>query len=166
MPPTLDDVRRLLCDAMAMAEDTPDWLEQAAARLYAERVREKPFQRQYDVSTVGARLRTAREALGLSQPQAAIRLGRITQPNLSHMENGKRNLPVDCVGTVCAVYGITKEWLLGQSEAGGPPIPREQLRRHVTKRWRQRQDFLTQRAKARAEVKRLNARYQAEVKTK
>jgi transcriptional regulator with XRE-family HTH domain len=153
---TLEEVRQRLIDAMALPErDHEGWLEIAEHKLYAERARAQPFKRMYDVSTVGMRLRTAREAVGLSVVQCAIR-ARMCRRALSAIELGRKNLPVAKLGTLCRVLGVREKWILEGGDEGAPAVPTEQLRKRVTQRWRERQDLLAARRKARAEAERLN----------
>ncbi len=159
---TLEEVRQRLIDAMALSPAERDgWLDLAEARLYALRVRDNPFTRMFDVSTFTGRMRTARECLGLSQKQAAIR-ARVSPPTYSKYESGKRDIPAPRFATICRVLAVREAWMLGLSEEGGPRVPERQLRKRVTKYWRERQDVLARRVRARKEAARLNARYRLE----
>lgn len=159
MSATLDDVRRRLIDAMALPDaEHAHWLEIAEQKLYAERARLNPFKRMYDVSTVGARMRTARQVCGMGLAQAAIRMG-VNPSHLSLWERGKRNLPANKLHVIALVLGVKLKWLLMETDEGGPPVPREQLRKRITQHWKDRQTALTNRAKARAEAAKLNRIY-------
>ncbi len=163
---TLEEVRQRLIDAMALdPKDHEGWLAIAEERLYAHRARQHPFKRAYDVSTVGARIRTAREVCGMSIAQMALRLG-VHMRDLSAWERGRRNLPADLFPRLCLVLGVKQAWVLGKSDEGGPPVPTGQLRKRVTERWKQRKDFLEARDKAREEMRRLNAQYRPAIETK
>lgn len=160
MSETLEEVKQRLIDAMALPkEEHADWLKHAEHKLYAHRATERPWERMYDVSTVGARIRTARTHLGMSQEQLAIRM-RVHQGDVSGWERGVRNMPAELLVRFCAVCKIRKEWVLGLSEDGGPPLPEGQLRKKITRRWKERRDYQEQKAKAKAERARLNAAYQ------
>ena len=156
----LDAVKQRLIDAMALPpEEHHDWLRHAEHRLYAHRAIEQPWTKQHDVSTVGGRIRTARTALGLSQEQLAIRM-RIYQGEVSGWERGARGLPVDKLRTLCAVLAVKKEWILGLSDEGGPPIPHAQLRKKITRNWKEKRDYLDAKMRAKREAEKLNAAYQ------
>ncbi len=160
---TLDEVQKRLIDAMALdPKDHADWLEIAEERLYAHRARENPFKRAYDVSTVGARIRTAREVCGMSIGQLALRLG-IDKRDVSAWERGRRNLPAAIFPRLCLVLGVRQAWVLGTSEEGGPPVPAGQLRKRITKRWKERKDFIEARAKARKELALIDAKYRPKI---
>lgn len=154
-PVTPDEARQRLLDAMALPDEEHErWLEHAEQKLYAERARESPFRRQYDVSTLGARMRTARHVCGMGLAQAAIRM-KVNPQYLSKWERGLRNLPASKLQTIAAVLGVKVRWLLGETEDGGPGLPREQLRKRITKNWKRRQDILRQRCKVRAQLEQL-----------
>jgi transcriptional regulator with XRE-family HTH domain len=159
--PTLEEARQRLIDAMALdAKHHAGWLEIAEQKLVAARARENPFKRMWDVSTVGGRMLMAREVCGMSREQAAIRIG-TSASMYGRWERGKANIPAMRFRTVCLVLGVRERWLLGETEEGGPPVPKEQLRRRVTRRWKERQDYLAARAKARKELAALNGQYRA-----
>lgn len=157
---TLEEIRTRLIDAMALLpEEHADWLQHAEAQLYAHRACLHRFKRMYDVSSVGGRIRTARVALGMSQEQLAIRMGPdIYQGDVSGWERGKRALPADKLRTLCAICGVSKEWVLGMSDDGGPGVPGEQLRKKVTRRWKQKRDYWDAYTKAKKEREKLNRR--------
>lgn len=161
--PTLEEVMERLIDAMALSPaQRPDWLEIAEHRLTAHRARlvSQRFRRMYDVSTVGARMRTAREVCGMSQTQASIRIG-VSANTYREWELGRRNMPADRLRTVSLVLGVRERWLLEGGDEGGPAVPREQLRKRITQHWKDRQTYLAAKKKARAEVARLNGQYRA-----
>lgn len=154
---TLEEVMQRLIDAMALEpEERHRWLEHAEHRLYSARAKAQPWVRMYDVSTVGMRLRTAREVCGMSIRQCAIR-ARIHEVTLGNVERGRQNLSVERLPTLCRVLGVSPKWVLEGGDEGGPPVPHAQLRKRVTQRWRERQDLLRAREKARKEAERLNA---------
>lgn len=72
----------------------------------------------YDMPTeekraCGARLREAREIAGMSQAEAAERLGYSQQVQLSLMESGNRPLTVHVLLECARLYGTTTDFLLG-----------------------------------------------------
>ena len=58
------------------------------------------------------RLCQIRKAHGLSQKKVAELLG-VPQQQYSRYENGKYDIPVRYVITLCKFYGISSDWLLG-----------------------------------------------------
>lgn len=159
--PTLDEVKERLIDAMALAQDErAGWLEIAERRLMTQIAQKRPFKRMYDVSTVGQRMRTAREVCGMTQRQAAIRIG-VRYNGYCAWELGHANMPAERLRTVALVLGVRAAWLLEGGEEGGPPVPREQLRKRITKAWKDRQDYLDGLKRARRETARLNGEYRA-----
>ena len=58
------------------------------------------------------RLCEIRKKQGLSQKKVADLLG-IPQQQYSRYENGKFDIPVRYVITLCKFYGISSDWLLG-----------------------------------------------------
>ena len=64
---------------------------------------------------IEARLCEIRKSRGLSQKQVAELLG-VPQQQYSRYENGKFDIPVRYVITLCKFYGISSDWLLGLKE--------------------------------------------------
>ncbi len=155
-----EEIRAALIAAMALPpEEHADWLRHAEHQLYAHRACLNRFKKMYDVSTVGARIRSARASLGMSQEQLAIRMGPdVHQGDVSGWERGKRALPAERLRTLCAVCGVSKEWILGLSDEGGPKVPGEQLRKQVTRGWKSKRDYWAAYAKAKKERQQVNGR--------
>jgi len=59
---------------------------------------------------IAKRLRSAREMAGLSQGQAAKRLG-LHRPTISEIEAGRRNIKADELAEFANLYGIEISWL-------------------------------------------------------
>ncbi|MEQ1871556.1 MAG: helix-turn-helix transcriptional regulator [Vicinamibacterales bacterium] len=71
---------------------------------------------------IGARIRRAREAAGLSQGQAAKRL-EMHRPTISEIEAGRRRVSADEVAQLADLYGTSAEWITtgkSTSPATGP----------------------------------------------
>lgn len=60
---------------------------------------------------IANRLRTAREMAGLSQGQAAKRLG-LHRPTISEIEAGRRNVKTDELLKFANLYGVETSWLM------------------------------------------------------
>ena len=58
------------------------------------------------------RIKKLRKSFGLSQKDAAIKLG-VSQAQLSHYENGIRECSLDFVVTLAKFYGVSCDYLLG-----------------------------------------------------
>jgi transcriptional regulator with XRE-family HTH domain len=149
----LDDVRTRLCIALRIPDDAPDWLELTEHRLHAWwAFRERQAPTPIDISTLAGRMKAAREITGLSQNQLAARVGLPTGAHVSLMERGKADLPAERLPGLCMSLGVSQAWLLGESEAGGPPIPREVLRAMCSPSWfrykRSQREFGAQKQKA------------------
>ena len=63
-------------------------------------------------STIGERLKSARELAGLSQVQVAELL-KIRRPSVSEVESGRRDLSADELRRFADIYGVSVSWLLG-----------------------------------------------------
>ncbi len=150
---TIDEIKRRLVFAMDLAEPTDDWLEQAEKRLYAY-ANARMQRRIYDVSTVGARVRTAREVIGLTQPQLAARLG-VHPLEISKWERGKGALPAKRLPGLCACVGVSKAWMLGESTEGGPRVPERVMRRQFIPGWREKSANEKLKFQRKAELQRL-----------
>lgn len=111
----------------------------------------------YDVSTLGGRLRCARELAGMRQYELARRVG-MQAKQVSEMELERMPLPYVKVAGICMSLKVTRAWLLEGAEEGGPDRSRygilrsgqtpRQLRETTKEKWRQ---------EAIAEAKRRNA---------
>ena len=148
-----DDVRARLSAAMGYAGD--DWLERAVEQLDALR-RERDKRKIYDTSTVGLRILCAREALGMSQGQLAIRLG-VHRLRVCGWEKGREDIPAAKVGPLAAVLRVRKAWLTMESEEGGPEGVRTEPVKELNPRWRAWQKEKAAWAKAQEEARRRNA---------
>ena len=66
---------------------------------------------------VAGRLKAAREALGLSQGQLAVRSG-VSRPMISHMESGRRNPTLIVVHALATALGVSLAELM-DAQTGG-----------------------------------------------
>lgn len=62
--------------------------------------------------SLAERLRIARESRGLTGARVADLTG-ITETSLSRYENGKRIPNALVLGSLCRVYGVSANWILG-----------------------------------------------------
>ncbi len=149
---TLEEVRARIEDAMGVkGEDF--WLDEAVRMIECYRsVVER--RRVYDVSTVGARLRTAREIVGLTLRAQAARIG-ILHTELSRIERGKRDCPAEWFTRLCLSLRISEAWALGDSDEGGPPMPGGILRRQKYQPHQYRSKIRQKKLRAQAEIERL-----------
>ena len=151
---TADEIRARIVAALFLETEAGDWwLEEAVRRLevYQSRVLHK---RIYDVSTVGARIRTAREIVGLTQHQLAARIG--AHPwRVSDWERGNQDLPIKHLLGLCYALGVRREWLLGDSDEGGPPMPNGIIRKATIPNWSHRSRMQQKKDRAKAELERL-----------
>ena len=60
---------------------------------------------------IAGRMVLARKKIGLTQKQAAERIG-IHQTNLSAMESAKTKLSIDVLLKACKLYQVSSDWLL------------------------------------------------------
>ncbi|MCM2419080.1 helix-turn-helix transcriptional regulator [Streptomyces sp. RKAG293] len=60
---------------------------------------------------LGAELRRLRHASGLKSTEAAARL-MVSQPKISHLENGRRTIRPRDVRDLCAIYGVTDQQVI------------------------------------------------------
>ncbi|MEU0213193.1 helix-turn-helix domain-containing protein [Streptomyces canus] len=60
---------------------------------------------------LGAELRRLRQASGLKSAEAAARL-MVSQPKISHLENGRRAIHPRDVRDLCAIYGVTDQQVI------------------------------------------------------
>lgn len=72
-------------------------------------------------AVVGARLRDARIAMGLTQEQLARALGR-TQHWLSEVESGRTQPQLYVIATVAAASGRSVGWFFGEAPAPSPEL--------------------------------------------
>jgi transcriptional regulator with XRE-family HTH domain len=145
-----DDVRERICIALRLPDDAPDWLEQAEHRLHAWwAVSERHSPTPIDLSTLGGRLKAAREITGLSQDRLAARMNIPCGAKIAMLEKGRADLPAEKLPGLCMCLGVSQAWLLGESEEGGPPVPREVLRAMHSPSWirykRRQHDFARKR---------------------
>ncbi|MGH9352995.1 MAG: helix-turn-helix domain-containing protein [Terriglobia bacterium] len=68
---------------------------------------------------IAARLRTAREAAGLSQGQVA-RLLKWHRPTVSEIEAGRRRVAGEELAQFASLYGVSVEWLATPSAESDP----------------------------------------------
>lgn len=123
---TIEEIRKRIEDALELGH-VDYWLDEAVRRLDAYR-NQVNRRRIYDISSVGNRLRTAREVVGLTQTQLSSRLG-VHNWSVSHWENGRADMPAKHLPGLCVILCVSREWLLMLSDEGGPPVPREVLRK-------------------------------------
>ena len=64
---------------------------------------------------LGRRLTEARNALDISQSEAARRIG-ITQSTYSGYETGTRRIKLNMIKRIAEAYGVTVDWLIGTEE--------------------------------------------------
>ena len=64
---------------------------------------------------IGKRLQELRESKGLSQSDLANYLG-ISQPLLSQIESGNRNLNLSLLDKLCSLYGCSDSYILCKSD--------------------------------------------------
>jgi transcriptional regulator with XRE-family HTH domain len=74
---------------------------------------------------LGRNLTTARSNLGLSQAEAAEKIG-ISQGTYSGYETGTRRIKLNMVKRIAEAYGVTVDWLIGTEELI-KAIPRPEL---------------------------------------
>jgi transcriptional regulator with XRE-family HTH domain len=139
---------------MRISSDTPDWLEKTEEALFGY-LNWKEKRRLYpaDLSTVGGRIRCAREVVGISQESLAARIG-LTGLQMSAIERGKANLRAEKIPGLCMALKISQGWLITGEGPGAPGVPGEVLRSMASPeyiRW-------VRRKKENAERKEKNAR--------
>lgn len=67
--------------------------------------------------TVGDRIRSAREAKGMTQLELAKKIGYTTTGAMSLIESGKRDLALDKVREIAKVLDVTPNWLMGWADS-------------------------------------------------
>lgn len=123
--PTADDIRARICAELEY--DGDDWLDVACDHI-RKRLATIAFTKTYDTSTVGGRLKCARECAGLLQRELARRV-KMTQLHISECERGKRELPAIKVPGICLSLAIKVPWLLIGEGDGGPKVAYRILRK-------------------------------------
>ncbi|MGH1432557.1 MAG: helix-turn-helix domain-containing protein [Neptuniibacter sp.] len=71
-----------------------------------------------DKADIALRIREARELSGLSQGQAAKKLG-MHRPTISEIEAGRRNVKADELKNFASLYGVEISWLTNGSVGQG-----------------------------------------------
>lgn len=77
------------------------------------------------MENMGARLKQARQAAGLRQPDVA-RVLNVAPTTVSSWETGHRDPDTSTLGRLATLYGVSVGWLLGtalQNEIGGKAAP-------------------------------------------
>lgn len=70
--------------------------------------------------SIGERLRTAREAAGLSQGQVAKLMG-LHRPTISEIEAGRRRVSADELTQLAEIYGVGTDWILSERDTDTDP---------------------------------------------
>ncbi len=78
------------------------------------------------MTTVGERLRMAREQAGLSQGQVARMLTK-HRPTISEIEAGRRRVTAEEIGRFADIYEVSTGWILGREGVSGEIDDRVQL---------------------------------------
>ena len=65
---------------------------------------------------ISSRLRTAREAAGLSQGQVAKHMG-LHRPTITEIEAGRRRVSADELTQLAEIYGVSTDWILSERES-------------------------------------------------
>lgn len=89
--------------------------------------RENPPTRREAWDATAARLRLAREALGLRQTDLAKGIG-VTDPKQSKYENAIEKIPFEYMWRLENWYGVTASYLITGSTAGLPPELKRRLK--------------------------------------
>ena len=69
---------------------------------------------------MATRLRSAREAAGLTQGQSARLLG-LHRPAISEIEAGRRKVTAEELWQLADIYGVSASWLTGEGETDQGP---------------------------------------------
>ncbi len=137
---------------MGLKETGDWWLDEAVRMIECYRsVVER--RRVYDVSSVGARLRTAREIVGLTLRAQARRID-CPHTQLSRYERDKADVPLEVFVRLCLSLKVTQAWVLGDSDEGGPPMPGGVLRKQKYVNYAERSYKEKKRARDRADLER------------
>lgn len=75
------------------------------------------------MSTIGNRIRTRREALGLSQDELAKRLGYKSRSSINKIELDQRNLTQSKIKSISDVLDTTPAYIMGWVDAENPEKP-------------------------------------------
>ncbi len=156
-PKTLEEAKARLLEAMGpkVPADAPWWFDEVLRRIWAHRGLVERH-RTYDISTPGARIRTAREIAGWTQRQLAARAGKAYHQTLGAIERGEMDCPAAYFEKLCRVLRVSPAWVLGESEEGGPPCPEHAvMRRQFYPDWLRESRDYKDRVKAKAELERL-----------
>jgi transcriptional regulator with XRE-family HTH domain len=70
---------------------------------------------EHDASQIGSRIREARESAGLTQREAAKRIG-ADQVTLSRWELGKQRIAAENLAKLGQAYGVSVDWLMAAGE--------------------------------------------------
>ncbi len=73
------------------------------------------------MTTIGKRLRDARNRVGLTQRQVAAVLG-ISESTISYWESGQRGLDLSSLSRLCEIYGYSVSSMLEDSPNSNPAI--------------------------------------------
>lgn len=125
---TLDEVKERICAALVEPED--DWLAHAV-RTIEGRINQTQKRRQYNTTSMGNRIRSARAILGMSQPQLAKRMG-VNQYDVSAWELDKRAPPIWKIQPLCMCLQVDQEWLLKGDGGKAPKVEPGVLRKRLT----------------------------------
>lgn len=117
---------------VALVEPDDDWLAHAE-RAIGRGIKLDSWKKQYDITTLGGRIRAARELKGMSQADLAKRTG-MSQHMVSRAENGVAHLSITKIPGLAISLGVKMPWLLGSSDEGGPNEARAELRKQRTGR--------------------------------
>lgn len=71
--------------------------------------------------TIGDRIRTRREELGLTQKELAERLGYKTKSSITKIEAGDNNLPITKVAKIAKALEVTESYLMGWEDSATVP---------------------------------------------
>ncbi len=155
-PLTVEAVRARLEAAMGLGQ-LPDWLDEAERQILAHQAM-KRRRRLFDVSSVAARLRTAREVRGYTQRQLAARLGMKHHWSIQGFETGVRDVPARLFPKLCVALGVTPAWVLAGGDAGGPAYDRREAPRKLVRvGWAHQTRLEKARRRAALELERVRA---------
>lgn len=150
----LDDVKKRLIAAMDLPAELEDkWLDEAERRLEAHRFHQQR-RRVYDVSTVGARIRTAREVVGLTQKMLGRVVG-VCGGHISHFETGTVPMKPEHLERIARSLKVSAKWLLMETDEGGPPIPDKVKRKQTRVNWHKMHLHEKKKVFAQAELNRM-----------
>ena len=83
-------------------------------------------------SDMSKRVKFAREVAGLSQAQVADALG-IHRPSVSEIEAGRRRVTAEEMVALARVFGVSLEWLAGETDPDGSETQLELAARELAK---------------------------------